>query len=268
MSINPTLSIMQKTAIKAGKSLLRDFSEVNQLQVSKKGPADFVSISDKRSEEIIKNDLMYARPDYAFLGEESGSNNIDSPHRFVVDPLDGTTNFLHGLPHWAIHISYQYMGETQLCVTYDPIKDELFYAEKGSGAYLNNQRLRVSARKKLSESVLATGIPFLGINENKHEEYLKRLSRVMAKTAGVRRFGAATLDLAYVASGRYEGFFEYGLNPWDIEGGILMIREAGGFVFDEKNRTYKCEGNEQQSKWIIASNNELQDDIFQLLNSY
>ncbi|MGB1361157.1 MAG: inositol monophosphatase family protein [Alphaproteobacteria bacterium] len=263
---NATLSVMKKTAMKAGRSLLRDFSEVNHLQVSKKGPADFVSIADKRSEEMIKDDLMYARPDYSFLGEETGTSGEDSPHRFVVDPLDGTTNFLHALPHWSVHISYQYMGETQATVIYDPIKDELFSAEKGGGAYLNNQRLRVSGRSKLSESIFATGIPFLGINEHKHEEYLKRLGNVMKETAGIRRYGAATLDLAYVAAGRYEGFFEYGLNPWDIEGGMLLVREAGGFVFDEQNRTYKCDGDGNQTKWIIASNDALQEDFLRLLN--
>ena len=259
------LSVMQNAARRAGQAILRDFSEVDKLQVSSKGPADFVSEADKKSEEIVKRELLTARPNFAFLGEETGAEG-DSDHCFIVDPLDGTTNFLHALPHWAVHIAYQYQGEVYATVTYDPIKDEMFYASKGDGAYVNDQRLRVSGRKRMSQSIFATGVPFLGINEDKHEEYLQRLGRVMAKTAGVRRFGSASLDLAYVAAGRYEGFFEYGLNPWDIAGGILLVREAGGFVVDQANRTYKIEGIGQQKKWIVASNYELATDFVQTLN--
>ena len=259
------LSVMQGAARRAGMAILRDFSEIDKLQVSNKGPIDFATNADQKSEETMKYELRAARPDFAFLGEKTGVDG-DSEHCFIVEPLAGTTNFLHALPHWAIHIAYQYQGEVLATVTYDPVKDEMFSASKGEGAYLNDQRLRVSGRKKMSEALFATGIPFLGTNENKHEEYLIRLGRVMSKTAGIRRFGSASLDLAYVAAGRYEGFFEYGLNPWDIAGGILLVREAGGFVVDQANRTYKVEGIGQQTKWIVASNYELTTDFVQTLN--
>lgn len=258
------LQIMQKAVKRAGLSLLRDFNEVEKLQVSLKGPADFVSTADKRSEAIIKTTLNKVKPDFAFVGEETGVSG-GGDHQFIVDPLDGTTNFLHGIPHWAIAVAYLYKNQPHIAVTYDPIKNEMFYAEKGKGAYLNDQRIRISGRARMRDAVFATGIPFLGLHEHMHGQYLARLSNIMAKTAGVRRFGSATLDLAYVATGRYEGFFEYGLNSWDIAGGILLVQEAGGFVVNENNAPYALQALEQQ-QWIIASNYALCKDFFQTFN--
>ncbi len=267
ISAEATLEVMKKTARRAGMAILRDFSEVEGLQVSKKGPADFVSNADKKSEEIIKKELSFARPEFSFLCEETGKVDNKSDHKFIVDPLDGTTNFLHALPHFSVHIAYEYMGDIKATVTFDPIKNELYSAIKGGGAYLNDARLRVSGRTKMGDAVFATGMPFLGSNDDKVSEYLKKLENIMRKTAGIRRFGSASLDLAYVASGRYEGFFEYGLNPWDLAGGILLVREAGGFVVDDAGRTYKLEGDGVQKKWIVASNYELATEFMQTLKT-
>lgn len=219
---------MVKAAQKAAKGLVRDFGEVEQLQVSRKGPGDFVSNADHKAEKAIRQELEKARPEYGFLMEESPEKLGDGRHRWIVDPLDGTTNFLHGLPHFAISIGLERDDEIVAGVIYDPIKDELFWAEKGAGAYLNDRRLRVSARRDLTQSVIATGIPFMGRGDV--PAYLAMLETVMANTAGVRRFGAAALDLAYVAAGRYDGFFELNLHPWDVAAGLVIVREAGGYV--------------------------------------
>jgi myo-inositol-1(or 4)-monophosphatase len=224
-----TINVMARAAEKAGRLLVRDFGEVEQLQVSRKGPADFVSTADTKAEKALRAELGKARPGFGFLLEEGGEiAGLDKSHRWIVDPLDGTTNFLHGLPHWAVSIALERDGEIIAGVVYQPISDELFWAEKGQGAFVNAQRLRVSARRKLDESVIATGIPFKG--RGNHPAFLAQLSAVMAETAGVRRFGSAALDLAFVAAGRYEGFWETGLSPWDIAAGILLVTEAGGFV--------------------------------------
>ncbi|MEM7721903.1 MAG: inositol monophosphatase family protein [Pseudomonadota bacterium] len=230
MQGSANLNIMLKAARLAGRSLVKDFREVENLQVSSKGPGDFVSRADRAAEDILKTELMEARPNYGFLGEEGTSiEGKDPTRRWIVDPLDGTTNFLHGMPHWAISIALEHKGEIVSGVVYDPAKDEMFYAEKGAGCWLNDsQRLRVSGRTKMIESVFATGIPFGG------REYLpatlQDLARLMPRVAGVRRWGAASLDLAYVAAGRYDGYWERGLNAWDIAAGILLVREAGGLV--------------------------------------
>jgi myo-inositol-1(or 4)-monophosphatase len=196
-----------------------------------KGPADFVSTADLRAEKILKGELSRARPGYGFLMEEGGTTpGSDERHRWLIDPLDGTTNFLHGIPHFAISIALERDGEVVAGIVYEPTRDELFWAEKGMGAFLNDRRLRVSARRTLADSVIATGIPFR--ERGDHPTYLKTLAAVMGATAGVRRFGAASLDLAYVAAGRYDGFWEFGLASWDIAAGILLIREAGGYVSD------------------------------------
>ena len=230
MQGSANLNIMLKAARKAGRSLVKDFGEVENLQVSAKGPGDFVSRADRAAEEILKNELMSARPNYGFLGEEGTRiEGTDPTRRWIVDPLDGTTNFLHGMPHWAVSIALEHKGEIVAGVVYDPAKDEMFYAEKGAGCWLNDsKRLRVSGRNKMIESVFATGVPFGG---SKYlPATLQDLARLMPACAGVRRWGSAALDLAYVAAGRYEGYWERGLKSWDIAAGLLLVREAGGLV--------------------------------------
>jgi myo-inositol-1(or 4)-monophosphatase len=223
------VNIMIKAARKAGRSLLRDFGEVEQLQVSSKGPGDFVSRADLKAEELIRGELTEARPNYGWLGEESAEvKGADPTRRWIVDPLDGTTNFLHGLPHWAVSIALEHKGEIVAGIVYDPVKDEIFVAEKGAGAYVNDRRLRVSGRKDLLETIFATGIPFGGRPELPRT--LRELALLTPQTAGIRRWGAAALDLAYVAAGRYDGYWERGLNPWDVAAGLIIVREAGGFV--------------------------------------
>ena len=226
-----TINVMTAAALKAARGLIRDFGEVEQLQVSVKGPADFVSTADLKSERILRQELAKARPGYSFLMEESGASPGSDPrHRWLVDPLDGTKNFLHGIPHWAISIALERDGEIVAGVIYQPANDEMYWAEKGVGAYLNERRLRVSARRGLADALIGTGIPYR--ERGDHKAYLATLAAVMGATAGVRRPGAAALDLAYVAAGRYDGYWELGLSPWDIAAGILLVREAGGYVSD------------------------------------
>ena len=229
MSGSANLNVMMKTARKVGRTLLKDFTEVEQLQVSTKGPGDFVTRADRQAEETIREDLMEARPSYGFLGEEGSSIEGEDPtRRWIVDPLDGTTNFLHGLPHWAVSIALEHKGTIVAGVVYDPVKDEMFYAEKGQGAFVNESRIRVSARHRMSECVFATGLPWAGRSDL--PETLQDLARVLPATSGVRRFGAASLDLAYVAAGRYDGFWERRLKVWDIAAGIIIVKEAGGLL--------------------------------------
>ncbi|MFG6498685.1 inositol monophosphatase family protein [Sulfitobacter sp. 1A13191] len=223
------LNIMIKAARKAGRALVKDFREVENLQVSVKGAGDFVTKADIGAEKIIKDDLMGARPTYGWLAEEGGEEEGQDPtRRWIVDPLDGTTNFLHGLPHWAISIALEHKGEIVAGVIFDPAKDEMFFAEKGTGAWMNEGRLRVSGRHRMIESIFATGLPFGGRADL--PETLKDLGRLLPVCAGVRRWGAASLDLAYVASGRYDGFWERRLKPWDVAAGMLIVKEAGGLV--------------------------------------
>ena len=224
------LNIMLKTARKAGRSLSKDFREVENLQVSRKGAGDFVSRADIAAENIIRDELMEARPTYGWVGEESDEEEGNDPtRRWIVDPLDGTTNFLHGLPHWAVSIALEHKGEIISGVIYDPCKDEMFFAEKGLGAWMNETRIRVSARHSIADSLYATGIPFSGRIEDLPET-INDLKKLMPKCSGVRRYGAAALDLAYVAAGRYEGYWERNLNNWDIAGGVIIAREAGAMV--------------------------------------
>ncbi len=223
------INVMEAAARKASRKLLRDFNEVENLQVSRKGPADFVSNADIAAEKTIREELEKARPDYGFKLEEGGNVPAkDGTHYWIVDPLDGTTNFLHGLPHFAISIGLMEGKNLIAGIILDPVKDELFWASKGDGAFVNDHRLRVSARTRLADAVLATGIPFLG--KPGHEEFLHEANEVMAVSAGIRRFGAASLDLAYVAAGRYDGYWERGLSEWDLAAGIIIVREAGGLV--------------------------------------
>ncbi|WP_062763448.1 inositol monophosphatase family protein [Falsirhodobacter sp. alg1] len=229
MQGSANLNVMIKAARKAGRSLVKDFREVENLQVSSKGPGDFVSKADREAERIIKEELMGARPTYGWLGEETGETAGQDPtRRWIVDPLDGTTNYLHGLPHWAISIALEHKGEIVAGVIFDAAKDEMFVAEKGSGAWMNDQRLRVSGRRQMIESIFATGVPFAG--NGPLPATLQDLARLMPVCAGVRRWGAAALDLAYVAAGRYDGYWERNINAWDIAAGIILVREAGGFV--------------------------------------
>src|SRR6266576_6729016 len=228
---SPTLNVMANAALKAARGLIRDFGEVEQLQVSIKGPGEFVSTAAHKAERTLRAELARARPGYALLFEESGETPGSDPrHRWIVDPLDGTTNFLHGIPHFAISIALERDGEIVAGIVYEPTRDEMFWAEKGAGAYLNDRRLRVSARRQLGEALIGTGIPFYGRGD--HPRYIATLAAVMGATSGVRRLGAAALDLAYVAAGRYDGFWETGLFPWDLAAGLLLVREAGGFVSD------------------------------------
>lgn len=229
MAGSANLNVMMKTARKAGRQLVKDFGEVENLQVSKKGPGDFVSRADREAEASIREDLMAARPSYGFWGEEGGEVDGEAPpRRWIVDPLDGTTNFLHGLPHWAVSIALEHKGAVVAGVIYDPVKDEMFYAEKGFGAFVNESRLRVSGRNRMSECLFATGLPWSGRADL--PETLQDLARILPACAGVRRFGAASLDLAYVAAGRYDGFWERRLHAWDIAAGIVILREAGGLI--------------------------------------
>jgi myo-inositol-1(or 4)-monophosphatase len=230
MQGSANLNIMMKAARKAGRSLVKDFREVENLQVSVKGAGDFVSRADLESERILKEELMTARPSYGWLGEETGEvEGQDPTRRWIVDPLDGTTNFLHGLPHWAVSIALEHKGQIVSGVVYDPAKDEMFYAERGTGAWLNDsRRLRVSGRRRMSEALFATGVPF-GAKKTL-PAMLKDLARLMPECAGVRRFGAAALDLAYVAAGRYDGYWERELHLHDIAAGVLIAKEAGALV--------------------------------------
>lgn len=225
------INVMANAAIRAGRSLTRSFGDIEKLQVSKKGPADYVSEADRRSEKILFEDLRKARPQYGFLMEEGGVvEGKDNSNKWIVDPLDGTMNFLHGLPHFSISIGLERDRDLFAGVVYEPITDQMFWAEHGKGAFLNDRRIRVSTRKDVQECLFATGIPFAG--REGHKPYLAELENVMAGSAGVRRSGSAALDLAYVAAGRYDGWWEKGIKPWDIAAGIVLVREAGGVVTD------------------------------------
>jgi myo-inositol-1(or 4)-monophosphatase len=228
---SPILNVMANAALKAARGLLRDFGEVEQLQVSIKGPGEFVSTADLKAERTLKNELTRSRPGYGLLFEESGAApGTDPRHRWIVDPLDGTTNFLHGIPHFAISIALERDDEIVAGLIYDPVRDEMYSAEKGLGAYVNDRRLRVSARRRLADAVIGTGMPYGPDADN--SAYLAILPAVMKATSGVRRMGAAALDLAYVAAGRFDGYWEFGTGPWDIAAGLLLVREAGGYVSD------------------------------------
>ena len=246
------INVMHNAATAASRAMMRDFGEVENLQVTRKGPADFVSRVDVNAERIIKAELQKARPDWGFEMEESGSITGTDPDApcWIVDPLDGTTNFLHGIPHFAISIAARDRGKIAAGLVFDPMRHEYFFAESGSGAFVNDRRLRVSGRRLMAESLFATGIPYLGHGTDAtHAQFAKELSAIMAVSAGVRRFGSAALDLAYVAAGRYDGFWEHGLNIWDIAAGILLVREAGGFVSDFSSRDRSL-----QSGDVVAGN--------------
>jgi myo-inositol-1(or 4)-monophosphatase len=245
------VTVMANAALKAARGLLRDFGEIEQLQVSVKGPGDFVSTADLKAERTLKAELMRARPSYGLLFEEGGAAPGSDPrYRWIVDPLDGTTNFLHGIPYFAISIAVERDGEIVAGLVYEPVRDEMYWAEKGAGAYVNDRRLRVSARRQLADAVIGTG--FAPAARNQEPAQFAAFAAVMAATAGIRRMGSAALDLAYVAAGRYDGFWQFGLSPWDLAAGILLVREAGGYVSDLAG------GHEMMAKGeVLAANDHL-----------
>ena len=259
------ITVMQRAARKAAPRIRRDFGEVEQLQVSRKGPADFVSMADKRAEQTVMDELRHARPDWGFYMEEGGIIEGDPRKpRWIVDPIDGTSNFLHGIPHFAISIAVQEpklgggWGEVTQGLVYQPLTDESFWAEKGRGAWLNERRLRVSSRRDLSDALIATGIPYKGHGDI--DRFDRILAAVAPEVAGIRRFGSAALDLAWVAAGRYDGFWEENLEEWDVAAGILLVREAGGFVTDFRGGDKVIERDE-----FLAANDQLHSKLHKLI---
>jgi myo-inositol-1(or 4)-monophosphatase len=258
------ITIMDRAARKAGIGLRRNFNEVQHLQVSRKGPADFVSKADQKAERSLYDDLLHARPDWGFVMEEGGFIEGDpTKPRWIIDPLDGTSNFLHGIPHFAISIAVEEpkaggRGEVIAGLVYQPLTDESFWAEKGRGAWLQDQRLRVSARRDLSEALIATGIPFMG--HGNFAQWSRIFGAVAPEVAGIRRFGAAALDLAWLASGRYDGYWEADLNIWDVAAGMLLVKEAGGFVTDFRGGDRALERNE-----FLAGNDAMHSKLHKLV---
>ena len=246
---------------KAARGLVRDFGEVSELQVSKKGPGDYVSAADHKAEQVLYEELSKVRPGYGFIGEERGLiEGSDKTHTWIVDPLDGTTNFLHAIPHFAVTAALERDGVIVAGVTFNPVTNELFWAEKGKGAYLNDKRLRVAARRNMDEAVLATGIPFLG--KPGHGVFLKELHQISQRVSGVRRFGSAALDLAYVAAGRFDGYWERGLKNWDMAAGTLLVTEAGGKVTNADGaETALLDGT------VLAANLELHPQVLSLIKA-
>jgi myo-inositol-1(or 4)-monophosphatase len=255
------LNVMVQAAHKAARALKRDFGEVEKLQVSLKGPANFVSAADHRAEEILRQELRKARPGYGFLGEEGGVHaGTDTSHRWIVDPLDGTSNFLHGIPQFAISIALERDNTIVAGLVYNPILDELFTAERGKGAFLNDRRMRVAARSRLTDAIIACGMPHHGRGDL--AVFRKELAAIQDKVAGLRRFGSAALDLAWVAAGRFDAYWERDLAPWDMAAGLLLVREAGGYVTD-------LEGGDAILKkgHIVAGNEAMHTDLLRLLKS-
>ncbi|MCF6343569.1 MAG: inositol monophosphatase [Devosiaceae bacterium] len=261
MARSAILNIMCQAASKAGRSLTRDFGEVENLQVSRKGPADFVSNADKGAEKIIFEELQYARPTYSFLMEEGGEvKGSDGQHRWIIDPLDGTTNFLHSIPLFAVAIALERNGEIVASVIYNPIMEELYTAERGAGAWLNNRRLRVAGRKKLADAVLSTGIKVTGTSND--AKAMKQLAAISPTCAGIRRTGSACTDLAWLAAGRFDGYWEAKLSPWDIAAGLLLVREAGGFVTDLSGKDKAIEKGE-----VLAGNEQIHGSLLKALKA-
>ena len=253
------LNVMIKAARRAGRSLKRDLGEVEQLQVSLKGPRNFVTAADHRAEAILREELAKARPDYGFLGEEGGAHpGTDKTHRWIVDPLDGTTNFLHGIPHFAIAIALERSGAIMAGLIYNPANDEMFVAERGKGAFLNDRRIRVAARQRLTDAVVGCGLPHYGRGDLALAR--SEIAAAQRAFAGLRRYGAATLDLAWVAAGRLDAFWERDLSPWDLAAGSLVVREAGGFISDlDGGDAILSKGN------VVAGNETMHRELLRLL---
>jgi myo-inositol-1(or 4)-monophosphatase len=259
------IHVMTQAATKAGRSLARDFGEVENLQVSQKGPGNFVTQSDLKAEKTLRYELEKARPGYSFLMEESGSHEgTDPEHRWIVDPLDGTSNFLHGIPLFAISIGLERAGEIVAGVIYNPVSGEMFVAERGKGAFITgtqrDRRLRVAARRRLDDCIITTGIPHLGRGDP--DDALPYLRAMMHATVGIRRTGSAATDLAWVAAGRFDGFYERGLSPWDVAAGILIVREAGGYVSDTYGRDTTLRSGD-----VVAANPEIHDGLIKTFKS-
>jgi myo-inositol-1(or 4)-monophosphatase len=257
--LSPALNVMTAAVRKVARGLIRDFGELENLQVSLKGPGDFVTSADQRTEKLLVEELSRVRPGYGFLCEETGKyEGADKTHRFIIDPLDGTTNFLHGVPIFAVSVALEREGQLVSGVIFNPISNELFVAEKGSGAFLNDKRLRVAGRKSMGDALFATGIPYSG--KSGHARSLAEVAAVIAISPGIRRCGSAALDLAGVAMGRFDGFWERGLNAWDMAAGILLVREAGGVITDLDG------GPDMLTKGdVVATNEALYPQIVKLL---
>jgi myo-inositol-1(or 4)-monophosphatase len=256
---SPLMTVMTDAVMKASRSLKRDFGEVENLQVSRKGPGDFVSAADRKAEKILREALEKARPGYGFVMEEGGVvEGTDPSHRWHIDPLDGTTNFLHGIPQFSISVGLERDGQIVAGIVYDPAKDEMFIAEKGKGAYLNNRRIRVAARTDLAEAVVGCGLPHIGKGD--HGLFLREAAEVMLHVGGSRRFGSAALDLAYVACGRMDIYWERGLNSWDLAAGLILVREAGGFVSDADGGS-----NPMTARSVACGNEVLHRELVKLL---
>ncbi|AIQ91775.1 inositol monophosphatase family protein [Methylobacterium oryzae] len=257
MISSPLMTVMVDAVRKAARGLRRDFGEVENLQVSRKGPGDFVSAADRKAEEVLRDALMKARPGYSLVQEENGIiEGTDKSHTWHIDPLDGTSNFLHGVPHFAVSVGLEREGQIVAGVIFDPIKDELFVAERGKGAYLNNRRLRVSGRQDMADAMVGYGTPYLG--RGSHPRLLRELGAVMAVAGGTRRMGSAALDMAYVACGRLDAYWERDLQTYDFAAGVILVREAGGFVTSADGaaeplapRSVAC-GNEELHRELVA----------------
>ena len=253
------MNVMVKVCRKASKIIIRDFGEIENLQVSVKGPGDFVTASDKKVEKIIIEELQKARPNYSVLSEEIGEIKNNEEFKWIIDPIDGTANFLHGIPHFAISIGLEHNKEIICGIIYDPIKDEMFTAEKGNGSYINNQRMRVSSRQKLKDCIIFTDGPE---NKNLNDESLMEVYKKISSKVDIpiRKLGCGSLDMAYVAAGRCDGFWSKNLNYWDIAAGIILVKEAGGFVTD-----YSGEAKYIENKTILVTNSKISNEMLEIL---
>ena len=257
---SPRMTVIYNACMKASKSLIRDFGEIEKLQVSSKGPADFVTAADKRTEKIIIEELLKSHSDYGILSEEIGEINKDNKdQRWIIDPIDGTLNFLNGIPHFAISIGYEEKGEIVCGLIFDPIKDEIFFAERGSGAFFNNSRIRVTKKNKLKNSILVTGGPKFN-SQRKNDIFQEYINVSNLTEANIRKFGSAALNLSYVAAGRFDAYWEWELNLWDIAAGVVILKEAGGFIeFMQPGTINSTKRN------VLATNSSIQDELKALL---
>lgn len=260
MALSPNMNVMLRAAEKAARSLIRDFGEVEQLQVSQKGPGDFVAAAERRAEDMLYDELAYARKDWGFLMKSRAEVKGAAPYRFIINSLDGTTNFLHGIPHWGMSIAIEENGEVVAGIVYDPVRDEMFRAEKAAGSFLRNKRLRISGRRDLAQSLIATGTT--APKKPGYQHQLAQLEAVTLKTGDVRRFGTPALDLSYVAAGRLEGYWEHGLKPWDSAAGNIIVKEAGGFI-----SSIQGNDNPVYAAALVAGNGKVFDELKRTLIS-